>query len=732
MTPAVFAAVLVNPPAPLTQHNMGDTSYGISIGGSSTGAPAGSGFYNSTQGYRFIRTTSALDQDLVWLDVSTNANLAVDSGKKLVVTLSTGTTAGTEIPLVGAGVVTSNTAPPACNSGGFASCQGGTGSNLSANYNKGNILRVSFSVAGLCATQGATGTLCANSAYSTMSSLNGATLSQPVTVTFGTVQDNVSTGPVGGSNTDSVTFTLTVSDIPPSTTCPATLADYFFPGDGSVYLSPGNYSPSAGTNSTYTGLPLKHLTVLASRSGANPFVTDSVPQNEVIAYVDVNGGTQAVAGFVNTTDGNDNKYDAYVYAQNEAGIISATAGNTCHVVAPYQFQAQTINGLLTKSKCFIATAAYQDGDAGPVVMLRRFRDRILSRHELGKRFIENYYRYSPALAEWAWDKPFIRSVALRLLAPIELLAWAILEWSHAEEVSPQPYIDRVKSQMKDEGPVGEGGEGYSAREKKKLGASPGPEEVQPYIDQLKSRLDPVDSAYDYTVREREKLPSEKERLSPIELVRLGKDRNPEPERPPITQALGVTVGVGPGMTVTNTEGALGYSEIYGSKFQPELMLHYERQLFHSENLGSFGLGIDGGIAFADGYGRLSYTFNGTNTSQTKFTFFQFPLMASAYYRFNLLRVLRPYAGGSVGSIFYIENRNDAVKDKRGFSFVYATHLGVSLLLDLFDTDTARDGYASSGIQHSYLFAEFLYLNSFNQTGVILGRSGIYSGFLFEI
>ena len=249
---------------------------------------------------------------------------------------------------------------------------------------------------------------------------------------------------------------------------------------------------------------------------------------------------------------------------------------------------------------------------------------------------------------------------------------------------------------------------------------------------LKSRLEPVDSAAGYSEREREKLPSEKDRLSPIELVRQGKDRNPEPERPPITQAMGITVGVGPGMTVTNTEGTIGYDDVYGTKWQPELMVHYERQLFHSENFGSFGLGVDGGIAFADGYGKLTYAFNGTDTSQTKFTFFQFPLLASAYYRFNLFRILRPYAGGSVGSIFYIENRNDAVKDNRGFSFVYATHLGASLLLDFLDTATARDGYASTGIQHSYLFAEFLYMNSFNQTGVVLSRSGVYSGFLFEI
>jgi hypothetical protein len=319
-----------------------------------------------------------------------------------------------------------------------------------------------------------------------------------------------------------------------------------------------------------------------------------------------------------------------------------------------------------------------------------------------------------------------------LLAPIEFVAWAILKFAHAEESSPQPYIDRLKARLEKEDPKKEPVEGYTDRIKKTLETPVTTENPQPYIDQLKSRLEATESSEGYTEKERAKLPSEKDRLSPIELVKLGKDRNPEPERPTITQALGVTVGVGPGMKVTNTSGSIGYDEVYGSDWQPELMLHYERQIFHSENFGSLGFGLDAGVAFASGNGKLSYSFNGSNTSQTKFTFYQFPFLLSSYYRFNLLRVLRPYVGGSVGSIFYIEGRNDAVKDNRGYDFVFATHAGASLMLDFFDRSTARDGYLSAGIQHSYLFAEFLYLNSFNQSGVVLERSGIYSGFLFEI
>ena len=719
------ATVLVNPPAPLEQHNMGDTFSTIYLGGSSTGTPALFSYYNSTLGYRFIQTNSNDPQDIVWLDVSTNSNIAAESGKRLVVTLSTGSSLGTEIPLTGAGIVTSNTAPPSCALGG---CQG-NGGYYSAIYQKGTVLRVSFSISALCAAQGS-GSLCAGNAPST---LVGATLSQSIVVTFGNALETA-TGPVGasstsGGTTDSSTVTLTLSDMPPVLSCPGgTISDYYFPGDRSVYINPTNYGQSTGVD----GVELKSILVLANRSGVNGFTGDAIPANEVIAYLDINGGTQAVVGFENTTNGNDNKYDVRLFAQNKIGILSAQPGGSCDVVAPFQFQAQSIQGVLTESKCFIATAAYHDGRAAPVMMLRKFRDRVLAKSSWGKQFIQTYYRYSPALAEWAWDKPLVRSFALRLLAPIEFVAWAILKLSHAEEPSPQPYIDRLKSRLEKEEPKTESSDGYTDRIKKTLEAPVTSANPQPYIDQLKSRIETTESSEGYTEKERAKLPSDKERLSPIELVKQGKDRNPEPERPTITQALGFTVGVGPGIKVTNTAGGIGFDQVYGSDWQPELMVHYERQIFHSENFGSLGFGVDGGVAFANGYGKLSYAFNGSDTSQTKFTFYQFPLLLSSYYRFNLLRFLRPYVGGSVGSIFYIEGRNDAVKDNRGYDFVFASHVGASLLLDFFDRSTANDGYLSTGIQHSYLFAEFLYLNSFNQTGVVLERSGIYSGFLFEI
>ena len=155
-----------------------------------------------------------------------------------------------------------------------------------------------------------------------------------------------------------------------------------------------------------------------------------------------------------------------------------------------------------------------------------------------------------------------------------------------------------------------------------------------------------------------------------------------------------------------------------------------RQLFHSENLGSFGLGTDFGLAYSGGKGLLQFGFKGSSLSQTGFSFFQFPLLFNGTYRFNLLRILRPYITAGAGTMLYDEAREDAKKDKRGYSFIYEANLGVSILMDFLDSNTHRDSYLSEGIQHTYLFIEYLYLNTF-KADVIFQRAGIYSGFLFE-
>ncbi|MFL5729738.1 MAG: CFI-box-CTERM domain-containing protein [Cytophagaceae bacterium] len=51
------------------------------------------------------------------------------------------------------------------------------------------------------------------------------------------------------------------------------------------------------------------------------------------------------------------------------------------------------------SACYIATMVYGDCDAPEVLVLRRFRDEVLSRTVAGRLFIQTYYKWSPAFVE---------------------------------------------------------------------------------------------------------------------------------------------------------------------------------------------------------------------------------------------------------------------------------------------------------------------------------------------
>ncbi|MFB6088177.1 MAG: CFI-box-CTERM domain-containing protein [Candidatus Aenigmatarchaeota archaeon] len=49
--------------------------------------------------------------------------------------------------------------------------------------------------------------------------------------------------------------------------------------------------------------------------------------------------------------------------------------------------------------CFIATACYGSEFTTQVMFLKEFRDNFLAKFFLGQKFIENYYKYSPDIAE---------------------------------------------------------------------------------------------------------------------------------------------------------------------------------------------------------------------------------------------------------------------------------------------------------------------------------------------
>ena len=68
--------------------------------------------------------------------------------------------------------------------------------------------------------------------------------------------------------------------------------------------------------------------------------------------------------------------------------------------------------------CFIATAAYGGVLAKDVDTLRKFRDHYLLTNSAGTWFVENYYRYSPPIADELSKSPALKAVMKGLLFPL--------------------------------------------------------------------------------------------------------------------------------------------------------------------------------------------------------------------------------------------------------------------------------------------------------------------------
>lgn len=77
-----------------------------------------------------------------------------------------------------------------------------------------------------------------------------------------------------------------------------------------------------------------------------------------------------------------------------------------------------------RGRCFIATLVF--GEGAEVTTLRLFRDRVLRRSSLGRRFILAYYRTAPGVCRLLEWHPFLVRAMRVLLRPVVLVAGKIL------------------------------------------------------------------------------------------------------------------------------------------------------------------------------------------------------------------------------------------------------------------------------------------------------------------
>jgi len=67
------------------------------------------------------------------------------------------------------------------------------------------------------------------------------------------------------------------------------------------------------------------------------------------------------------------------------------------------------NMTIKSGACFVATTAYGDRNHPDVVLLRKFRDEVLTRSSAGRSFIDWYWRTGPYLARGISHSPHLRS-----------------------------------------------------------------------------------------------------------------------------------------------------------------------------------------------------------------------------------------------------------------------------------------------------------------------------------
>lgn len=105
---------------------------------------------------------------------------------------------------------------------------------------------------------------------------------------------------------------------------------------------------------------------------------------------------------------------------NEGRMITlrlSTAKEHKHPVSKF-FDKYLKTSLTTKddrrTTCYIATVCYSNPNSNKVIAFRRYRDTVLKRYWLGRKFIDLYYKYSPLISEKLYGKSYLRA-SIRLV-----------------------------------------------------------------------------------------------------------------------------------------------------------------------------------------------------------------------------------------------------------------------------------------------------------------------------
>ncbi len=238
---------------------------------------------------------------------------------------------------------------------------------------------------------------------------------------------------------DYASITLKInSEIPAESSSTGTVAGFYsfiaFPGDEKIHIR------SPVSEATFPSIPSGGVGIQAVRFfftpgpdtfDANTFQQLDFSTSDLRDINLLNSSGDLSSYFINNLS-NGLRYYIRTALVDESGNIGYVlpAGSNDSIVT-HTAKPDEVIGLLSKNSCFVATAAFGSPYAGPVKILREFRDHILLKAKAGQAFVGWYYQHAPYWAEKIQKHDLIRTGVRAALYPLVGFSWVALKMGAA-------------------------------------------------------------------------------------------------------------------------------------------------------------------------------------------------------------------------------------------------------------------------------------------------------------
>ena len=305
-------------------------------------------------------------------------------------------------------------------------------------YSQNSTLQIGFYPNDLCqdySAQGGTSAFCSSSG-----NLIQPTPGSPTTfqISFGiySVSDGQPSTMPSGTPVDSMgtPLNITLEVDTPIFSCPDqnTLNQAYSPSDQEIFINTAVFSLNSSTGAASPSAPLFAMYVLGNLTqnfqspvNQNLLIPPFSPYS-IVQPIGLTGFTENVPGFSNSNSASSAQpYTITFTSVDQAGVYTppTSPSGSCTITGVY---ASSISGFVSKSNCFIASAAFHSQTASAVTLLRSFRDQVLLKTHLGRVWVASYYKNAVSPAQLILEHPLLKLPLLLYLAPVEAIAYGWL------------------------------------------------------------------------------------------------------------------------------------------------------------------------------------------------------------------------------------------------------------------------------------------------------------------